>query len=124
MDKLFTDVAAMLADHPEMGRKRTIAGTREWIPHENYRLVYETDVDTVRVLAWSTLHACGRWLKASVDRVGRPDRLPHTAETLATVSIQAAPKKSSRNRSIWCIFSCRTVTMPMSPLDSVRQYTK
>ncbi len=29
--------------------------------------------------------------------------------------------KSSRKRSIWCIRSCRMVTMPMSPLESRRQ---
>lgn len=33
----------------------------------------------------------------------------------------ASPKKSPRSRSIWCMRSCRMVTMPMSPLDSRRQ---
>src|SRR5690606_4652531 len=29
--------------------------------------------------------------------------------------------KSSRKRPIWCIFSCRMVTIPMSPFESRRQ---
>ncbi|NRR29310.1 type II toxin-antitoxin system RelE/ParE family toxin [Oxalobacteraceae bacterium] len=41
MDKLFSDAAAWLADHPKLGRPGTIQGTRELIPHESYRLVYE-----------------------------------------------------------------------------------
>lgn len=51
MDELFSDAAAKLAEHPKMGKTGKIPGTRELIPHESYRLVYEIDGDTVWVLA-------------------------------------------------------------------------
>ena len=51
MDELFSDAAARLAAHPKMGKPGKIAGTRELIPHENYRLAYEIEGDTVWVLA-------------------------------------------------------------------------
>ena len=50
MDALFSDAAAILAEHPKMGRAGKIPGTRELIPHASYRLVYEIDADTVWVL--------------------------------------------------------------------------
>lgn len=52
MDELFSDAANLLASYPEMGKIGKISGTRELIPHENYRLVYELDDSTVWVLAW------------------------------------------------------------------------
>ena len=39
VDELFSDAAARLAEHPNLGRPGKIPGTRELIPHENYRLV-------------------------------------------------------------------------------------
>lgn len=59
MDKLFSEAAAKLATHPEMGRLGALPGTREMIPHENYRLVYEIDGHTVWVLA--LVHAARQW---------------------------------------------------------------
>jgi toxin ParE1/3/4 len=47
MDKLFSDAAARLGKLPNIGRIGTIAGTRELIPHENYRLVSEIADETV-----------------------------------------------------------------------------
>ncbi|MNR57903.1 Plasmid stabilization system protein [compost metagenome] len=51
MDELFSDAAARLAKHPKLGKQGTIPGTRELIPHESYRLVYEVEQETVWVLA-------------------------------------------------------------------------
>ena len=59
LDELFSDAAARLADHPKLGRPGKIPGTRELIPHENYRLVYEIDGETVWVL--TLLHTARRW---------------------------------------------------------------
>lgn len=59
MDELFSDVAARLADHPKLGKPGNIAGTRELIPHENYRLVYEIERETVWVLA--LVHTARLW---------------------------------------------------------------
>ena len=43
MDRLFSDAAARLGEHPMLGRTGKIPGTRELIPHASYRLVYEID---------------------------------------------------------------------------------
>ncbi|MFT0533547.1 type II toxin-antitoxin system RelE/ParE family toxin [Castellaniella hirudinis] len=59
MDELFSDAAARLAAHPKMGKAGQIAGTRELIPHESYRLVYEIDRGAVWVLA--LVHTARQW---------------------------------------------------------------
>lgn len=51
MDELFTDAAGRLAAHPLLGKSGLIPGTRELIPHESYRLVYEVERDAVWILA-------------------------------------------------------------------------
>ena len=67
MDELFSDAAARLAAHPKMGKPGKIAGARELIPHESYRLAYEIEGDTVWVLA--LVHNARLWPPA---RCGRP----------------------------------------------------
>ena len=42
-----------------MGRPGQIPGTRELIPHESYRLVYEVQADTVWILALA--HTARLW---------------------------------------------------------------
>jgi toxin ParE1/3/4 len=59
VDQLFSDAAARLADHPMMGKSGKIPGTRELIPHESYRLVYEIDDDIVWILA--VVHTARQW---------------------------------------------------------------
>ena len=59
MDELFGAAVGGLAKHPLMGRPGQIAGTREWIPHESYRLVYEVQADTVWILA--LVHTARMW---------------------------------------------------------------
>jgi toxin ParE1/3/4 len=59
IDALFTDAVATLADFPLAGRTGRVPGTRELIPHESYRLVYEVMVDTVWVLA--VVHNARQW---------------------------------------------------------------
>jgi len=59
MDELFSNAVAQLVDFPELGRAGKIAGTRELIPHENYRLVYEIDGDIVWMLA--LVHTARLW---------------------------------------------------------------
>lgn len=41
MDARFGRVATQLAAAPHMGRRGSIVGTREAIPHPHYRIVYE-----------------------------------------------------------------------------------
>ena len=59
MDVLFTEAAETLATFPHKGRVGKIAGTRELIPHESYRLVYEIAEDGVWVLA--LVHTSRQW---------------------------------------------------------------
>lgn len=59
MDELFAEAAGRLADHPHIGKAGQIAGTRELIPHESYRLVYEVQGDTVWILA--LVHTARIW---------------------------------------------------------------
>jgi toxin ParE1/3/4 len=59
MDEVFSDAAAQLADFPQLGMRGKIAGTRELIPHENYRLVYEIEGETVWMLA--LVHTSRQW---------------------------------------------------------------
>jgi addiction module RelE/StbE family toxin len=59
MDALFSDVAAKLADYPCLGKPGQTPGTRELIPHESYRLVYEIDGETVWIMALA--HTARLW---------------------------------------------------------------
>ncbi len=59
MDELFSDAAARLAAHPMSGRVGKIPGTRELIPHESYRMVYEINSETVWILA--LVHTARQW---------------------------------------------------------------
>ena len=59
MDELFAEAASRLADYPQLGKAGQISGTRELIPYENYRLVYEVQGDVVWILALA--HTARRW---------------------------------------------------------------
>jgi toxin ParE1/3/4 len=61
MDRLFSDAVRKLARFPMMGQPGRVLGTRELVPHESYRLVYEIDErgDSVWVLA--LVHAARQW---------------------------------------------------------------
>jgi addiction module RelE/StbE family toxin len=59
MDELFSTAAERLTDYPQLGKPGEISGTRELIPHENYRLVYEVDRHAIWVLA--LIHTSRCW---------------------------------------------------------------
>lgn len=59
MDELFVEAVGRLAEHPFLGKAGLIAGTREVIPHESYRLVYEVQDSTVWILA--LVHTARMW---------------------------------------------------------------
>lgn len=63
IDTLFSEVAATLFEFPHAGASGKIAGTRELIPHESYRLVYEISDRTVWILA--IVHTARQWPPAS-----------------------------------------------------------
>lgn len=60
MDERFSESAALLTEQPLMGVPGKIVGTRELIPHELYRLVYELDEDTDTVWIVTLIHTA-RW---------------------------------------------------------------
>jgi addiction module RelE/StbE family toxin len=59
MDEVFSNAATSLGDQPMLGHPGKIGGTRELIPHENYRLVYEVEDQTVWILA--LVHVARKW---------------------------------------------------------------
>jgi addiction module RelE/StbE family toxin len=59
MDELFARSVTKLVDFPNIGRVGQIAGTRELIVHESYRLVYEIDAQTVWIL--TLVSTARRW---------------------------------------------------------------
>ena len=59
MDELFSHAVARLSEYPLFGKAGQIPGTRELIPHENYRLVYEIENEIVWILA--LVHASKQW---------------------------------------------------------------
>lgn len=61
MDQMFTEAAAKLADFPMLGHVSKILGTRELIPHESYRLVYEIAIDEDTVWVLALVHTARQW---------------------------------------------------------------
>ncbi len=59
MDEFFAEAAGRLAEYPQLGKTGLIPGTRELIPHESYRLVYEVQDNTVWILA--LVHTARMW---------------------------------------------------------------
>ena len=61
MDELFGSAAARLADFPLLGKPGQIAGTRELIAHESYRLIYEVDEAEKTVWVLALIHTARQW---------------------------------------------------------------
>lgn len=50
MEDLFTESAEKLASAPYMGRVGRVAGTREFVVHPNYLLVYKVEINAVHII--------------------------------------------------------------------------
>jgi addiction module RelE/StbE family toxin len=59
MDELFSQKACLLLNQSGLGRLGRVRGTREWVVHPNYILVYDLVNDQLRILR--VLHAAMRW---------------------------------------------------------------
>jgi len=65
LDNQFERAAALLQTHPEMGRPGRLPGTREFVVHRRYFLLYQVDADTVRILG--VVHTARLWPPAPGD---------------------------------------------------------
>ena len=61
MDDLFGEAAYKLCKFPKLGLMGKIPGTRELIPHESYRLVYEVDEAADTVWVMTLVHTARTW---------------------------------------------------------------
>lgn len=68
MDELFSQATARLSEHPFLGRAGRIPGTRELLPHQSYRLVYEVRGDSIWILA--LVHSARLWPPGRADSPG------------------------------------------------------
>ena len=59
MDEIFSDAAARLPQHSMLGMPGIVPGSRELIPHESYRLVYQIDGETLWIL--TLVHTARLW---------------------------------------------------------------
>lgn len=65
LDLRFSDAVESLSRFPEIGRMGAVPGTRELIPHENYRILYEITANTVWIL--SIVRAARQWPPISTN---------------------------------------------------------
>ncbi|MBK4717141.1 type II toxin-antitoxin system RelE/ParE family toxin [Tenebrionibacter intestinalis] len=68
LDERFSESASRLAEHPQMGVGGQINGTRELVPHEHYRLIYELDEERETVWIVTLIHTARCWPPVSADR--------------------------------------------------------
>ena len=59
MNARFGAVAQLLTSYPYSGRLGVVQGTREFIPHPNYRLVYKIRGETISIVA--LVHTSRQW---------------------------------------------------------------
>jgi len=59
LEVLFKEKASQLLACPHMGRLGRLPGTREWVAHPHYILVYNLTPETVHILR--VLHTARRW---------------------------------------------------------------
>jgi len=65
LDLLFSEAASRLGTFPRLGRPGVIPGTREFIPHPSYRIVYEIGDDEISILA--IIHTRRQWPPVNED---------------------------------------------------------
>lgn len=61
MDELFAHAAAKLAEFPMIGRAGRVSGTREWVVHESYRVVYQIAEEAGIVWILALVHTARQW---------------------------------------------------------------
>ncbi|WP_111740814.1 type II toxin-antitoxin system RelE/ParE family toxin [Leminorella richardii] len=61
LDELFSESVVRLVKYPMIGVKGKIEGTRELIPHEHYRMVYQIDNKAGIIWIVTIVHTARRW---------------------------------------------------------------
>lgn len=59
LDRRFEEAISSLSAFPQLGKEGVVPGTREFVPHEHYRVVYEVADDAVNILA--IVHTARCW---------------------------------------------------------------
>jgi toxin ParE1/3/4 len=59
MDEMFEKRVTQIASHPMIGRTGRIEGTREFVIHPNYVIIYDIKGDYIRILG--LLHTSRQW---------------------------------------------------------------
>ena len=59
MDQIFAEKAEMLIRYPEIGRQGRVQGTREFLAHRHYFLIYRVHENTIQILR--LLHTSRQW---------------------------------------------------------------
>jgi toxin ParE1/3/4 len=72
MNQLFRDAAARLMRQPQLGRPGKLPGTRELMPHQSSRLVYEIEGGTVWIP--TVVHTARQWPPPEWQRSLDPKR--------------------------------------------------
>jgi toxin ParE1/3/4 len=62
LDQIVDSVEAVLTDNPMAGRAGRIEGTREWVAHKRYIVVYRVEQEQVRII--TVRHTSPRWPSA------------------------------------------------------------
>lgn len=65
LDQRFSDAAEHLERFPMLGRPGRLVGTREFIPHPSYRLIYEISDRGIEILI--VIHAARMWPPVDPD---------------------------------------------------------
>lgn len=59
MDQRFSEAISHLEHNPQLGPEGIVPGTRELIPHQNYRVVYQLNQEAIWILA--LVHTSRLW---------------------------------------------------------------
>jgi plasmid stabilization system protein ParE len=67
METIFAEKAALLTRFPEIGRSGRVPGTREFLAHRHYFLIYRVHGDQIQILR--LLHTSRQWPPSSAPQL-------------------------------------------------------
>lgn len=100
-----------------LGKAGAIPGTRELIPHESYRLVYEISGDTVWIL--TLVHTARRWPPFAVEQIRQTVHFTRSESESIRLKLPAAGTSmvgAQFEGSVHlCIHCCQWITSGIRP---------